>query len=77
MSDKIDLMTKDMSMKIERSKINIELVVENLKDEIEKLMVRWNRFKTDKELQNNNTLQQLQNVKSENLIQKENNEKVL
>lgn len=61
----MDALSKELNIKIDRSKYNIELVVEHLKDDIESMMQRWNRFKTDKDLQNNQTLQQVQLMKNE------------
>ena len=37
---------------VDTSKSHIELVVENLRDEIEKITHRWQRFKTDNDLFN-------------------------
>ncbi len=39
-------------MKIEMAKSKIEMVVETLRDEIEKFTNRWHRLKTDQDLFN-------------------------
>ncbi|CDW87328.1 UNKNOWN [Stylonychia lemnae] len=68
---------KDFSRKVDLSKSHIELVVEGLKDELEKLTHRWQRFKTDNDLFNKEQQNNISKARDECRIVRENNETVL
>eukprot|EP00347_Sterkiella_histriomuscorum_P003952 403362306 len=68
---------QDQITRLDQSKTNIELVVENLRDEIVQITHRWHRFKTDNELFSKELQGSVAKAREESRTVRSNNETVL